>query len=180
MLPPAVARVEDDRETLTADVAIAAQQLPEDEREAYLAEVARIERLARNPFGSMKQKLALPERPGYHRHWFNDSPGRVDEANENGWSHVKDKQGKKVRRVVGSAKEGGPLFAYAMEIPKIFFNRDMDARHAVASARMEEIRKNPIRAPAGAAQRSDRGKFYSPKEEALSVRETAVIEKRSA
>ena len=30
----------------------------------------------RKPFGTFDQKLAYPSREGFHRHWFNDEPGR--------------------------------------------------------------------------------------------------------
>jgi hypothetical protein len=35
------------------------------------------QRPARKPFGSMSLKLDYPQREGFHRHWFNDIPGRM-------------------------------------------------------------------------------------------------------
>lgn len=128
----------------------------------------------RRPFGAFTQKLALAERRGYHRHWFADEPGRVDGAQANGWTPVKDKEGKPVRRVAGRARDGGPLYLYAMEIPKVFWEEDMQARFDAASARIAEIKKNPFRAKPGQAQKSDEGKFYSAEDEPLRVQEPSA------
>jgi hypothetical protein len=183
LLPSAVAPpdrlpVHPDEPGLTADVEFALQGIPADERDAYLKEIQRIAKMRKSPFGSMSQKLALPVRPGYHRHWFNDVAGRIEEAEQNGWTKIKDKTGKIVRRVVGSGRDGGALWAFAMELPAIFFEREMKARSQAAQARMDEVQKNPIRAPAGQAQPSDRGKFYSPREEVISASETLAVRKR--
>jgi hypothetical protein len=48
------------------------------------------QRPARKPFGSMSLKLDYPQRDGFHRHWFNDIPGRIGRAQEAGYEHVKD------------------------------------------------------------------------------------------
>ncbi len=148
------------------------------EREKYINEVKRIASMRKHPFGQFTQKLGLPERPGYKRHWFSDTPGRIEDAESNGWVKVKNKAGQSVKRNVGTQRNGGPLVGYAMEIPKVFWDQDMARRHAVAQARMDQIRKNPISAPSGVARRSDTDKFYSPKAEALSIRQVDAIEKR--
>lgn len=153
-----------DHSDVTADVGI-----NEDvsERQQLLRDIDRI-RSMRKPFGSTTQKLALSQRSGYKRHWFSDEPGRVVEAEANGWTHILDK-GKPINRVVGRSREGGPLLGYAMEIPRIFWDEDKARRIAQASGRVEEIRKNPIRAEPGQAQASDRSAFYGPKEGILRV-----------
>jgi hypothetical protein len=66
------------------------------------------------------------------------------------------------------------MYAYAMELPLVFWEEDMKARHDAAQARIDEIKKNPIQARPGQAQASDRDKFYSPKDSAISVTSTAV------
>lgn len=137
------------------------------ERQQLLRDIDRI-RSMRKPFGSTTQKLALAQRSGYKRHWFSDEPGRVVEAEANGWTHILDK-GKPINRVVGRSREGGPLLGYAMEIPRIFWDEDKQRRIERASGRVEEIRKNPIRAEPGQAQASDRTAFYGPKEGILRV-----------
>lgn len=159
--------VDSDSSHLTADAGISTAQ---EERGNLKADIERIRSL-RKPFGAFTQKLAYAARPGYHRHWFSDEPGRVDEAMSNGWAHVKDKEGKPVNRTVGRARDGGALKGFLMELPKVFWDEDMQARHDAAQARVDEIKKQPFRSKPGQATRADEGKFYSPKDEVVSLRE---------
>ncbi len=82
------------------------------------------ENFVRKPFGSHVQKLKYPDRPGFHRHWFNDTPGRVARALEAGYKHVQDREGKNVARIVGVASTGGGQNAYLMEIPEQWWKDD--------------------------------------------------------
>lgn len=84
-----------------------------------------VTREKRRPFGSQVQKLAYEARTGYHRHWFNDSPGRIEQAKEAGYTPVMDKEGKQVVRVVGTNPAGGALLGYLMEIPQEWYDEDM-------------------------------------------------------
>lgn len=127
------------------------------------SEIARIRKM-RHPLGAFTQKLALEARRGYHRHWFNDVPGRLSDALNNGWAHIKGPEGQPIKRVVGAGKDNGALFAYAMEIPEVFWLEDMAARHKDAAQRVEALKASPFRAPAGTAKAADRGKFYDPSE----------------
>lgn len=43
----------------------------------------------RIPFSTAIQKLEVPERPGYHRHWFGNEPGRIERAKLAGYEFVK-------------------------------------------------------------------------------------------
>lgn len=103
------------------------------------AETERLEKRkrVRKPFGSHVQKLAYPERDGYHNHWFNDSPGRIQRAKEAGYENVKENGGEPVRRVVGVQEGGGPLYAFLMEIPKEWWEADL----AEAQRRVDEMDK---------------------------------------
>ncbi len=97
----------------------------------------------RKPFGSMVQKLAVAPRPGYHRHWFNEEPGRVDMAKENGWNHVlADATGKPVTRVV----DKGGKQAWLMEIPQAWFDEDMAAQQQGVDDKEETIRRGQVQA----------------------------------
>ena len=150
-------------EGLTADHALAPNAEPQD-GETLEQAIARV-RAVRSPFGVTTQKLALPVRPGYHRHWFNDVAGRIDEATTSGWAHVKDqKTGQPMKRTVGSGRDGGALIAYAMELPEVFWQEEMDARHKRAAEQIDAIKKRPFAAKPGQAQASDKGKFYDPTE----------------
>ena len=150
-------------EGLTADHALAPNAEPQD-GETLEQAIARV-RAVRSPFGVTTQKLALPVRPGYHRHWFNDVAGRIDEATTSGWAHVKDqKTGQPMKRTVGSGRDGGALIAFAMELPEVFWQEEMDARHKRAAEQIDAIKKRPFAAKPGQAQASDKGKFYDPTE----------------
>lgn len=150
-----------DREVVDAAAEDNAVTMKKSDREAYLEEVARI-RALRKPFGTMSLKLSLPKRVGYHRHWFNDVAGRIDEAEQNGWKKVL-KDGVPIKRAVGTGRDNGALYAYAMEIPTEFWQEDMDARHRIAQERMDDVkRKMPVQAAAGSVRKEDADKFYNP------------------
>lgn len=127
------------------------------------AEIRRIREI-RKPLGAYQLKLALPKRHGYHRHWFNDVAGRIDDAVSNGWTFVRGKDGENLSRVVGAGRDGGALRAYAMEIPLVFWQEDMDARHAAAAEKVAALKASPFRAQPGTSKPADRGKFYDPQE----------------
>lgn len=149
---------------VTVDPVVTAAPSEPQPTETIEQAIARI-RAIRKPFaGAMSQKLALPKRNGYHRHWFNDIAGRIDEAVASGWAHViNPRDGKPTRRAVGTGRDNGVLYAYAMEIPNVFWQEEMDAKHAVAAGQIEGIKKRPaVVPPQGVAQASDAGKFYSP------------------
>jgi hypothetical protein len=112
--------------------------------------------------GVLRQKLALPEIPGYWIHWFNDTAGRVDQAISAGFSHVKDQEGKPRSLVVGVGRDGKPLVAYAMKIPAVFHEEDMAMRHAEADAKVAAVKRNPFMARPGEATRADAQRFYTP------------------
>lgn len=138
------------------------------EREKYNAEIARI-RKTRKPYGAFQQKLALSLRSGYHRHWFNDVPGRVDEAKLSGWTHVEDKDGRPIKRVVGKGRDTGAMYAYAMEIPDVFWEEDLAESDKRARAPMDAIKGNSVQAKPGEAKPEDNSKFYSPREQILDI-----------
>jgi hypothetical protein len=92
-------------------------------------------RTARKPFGSHVQKLSYPERPGFHRHWFNDTPGRIARAEEAGYTHVKTADGRNVARIMGVGEGGGALNGYLMEIPLEWYREDQ----ALKDAKRDEI-----------------------------------------
>lgn len=98
-------------------------------------------RPARTPFGALDQKLAYPDRVGYHRHWFNAVAGRIDRALEAGYEHVKDNEGKNVNRVVGTAEGGGALHAFLMEIPQEWYEEDMAREQAAINEREASIKQ---------------------------------------
>jgi hypothetical protein len=101
-------------DAVTADAAQTAES-PKDEAKPG-------QRRRRASVGGLNMKLQVPERPGFHRHWFNDVPGRLAMAHELAYDFVEDPSIKsdspdtRVRRHVGTL-DGKPLYAYLMECP---------------------------------------------------------------
>lgn len=98
----------------------------------------------RKPFGAQIQKLAYEPRIGYHRHWFNDRPGRVQQALEAGYTHVKDAKGNNVSLPVGVNDSGGALVAFLMEIPEEWYKEDMAAQQAKLDQLHESIKAGSL------------------------------------
>lgn len=97
----------------------------------------------RKPFGARTQKLDNSERPGFHRHWFNDVGNRIRDAQEAGYTFVLDHAGKKMSHVVGVAEHGGGITAFRMEIPLEWYEEDQRKKVAVGEEKMNQI-KNGI------------------------------------
>jgi len=104
----------------------------------------RVSKEDRKPFGSQTQKLAYPPRTGFHRHWFNEEPGRIDAALAAGYTHVEDKEGRKVQRIVGVNAAGGPLNAYLMEIPEEWYQEDMAEQQRLVDEKDAAIREGSV------------------------------------
>jgi hypothetical protein len=103
----------------------------------------------RKPFGSMQLKLAHEIKQGFHGHWFNDTPGRIDRAAEAGYEHVKDKDGKNVSRVVGTAEGGGALTAFLMMIPEEWYQEDIKKEQDHIAEKEDLMRGGKLEAPEG-------------------------------
>ena len=97
----------------------------------------------RKPFGAMTLKLAYPERPGFHRHWFNETVGRIQRAQEAGYEHVVA-EGKPVQKVVGTAEGGGALNAFLMEIPQEWYDEDMAAQQREIDDKEKAIKRGEL------------------------------------
>lgn len=110
------------------------------------------QRPARKPFGSMSLKLDYPQREGFHRHWFNDIPGRVSRAQEAGYEHVKDRDGKPVSRTVGTAEGGGALTAFLMEIPEEWYQQDMAQEQRIIDDKEAAMRRGVSEGAEGEGQ----------------------------
>lgn len=95
----------------------------ETQEAAPKAAPAPTKRRRRASVNGLNLKLAAPSRPGYQRRWFNETPGRLAEAEELAYTHVSDASIKsdgtdsRVRRLVGTQANGQPMYAYLMETP---------------------------------------------------------------
>lgn len=84
----------------------------------------------RRPFGERRLRLENTPIPGFQCYWFNDLPGRIDQAKEAGYTHVTDSNGAPVVKVAGVMEGGGGLKAYRMKIPIEFYLEDQAAKEA--------------------------------------------------
>ena len=120
-------------------------QAPAEMPAAPVAEVSTLPpRPNRKPFGALEQKLAYPSREGFHRHWFNDSPGRTARALEAGYEFVKGDDGKNVSRIVGTAEGGGPLSAYLMEIQEGWWKVDLADQQKQVNDKEDTMRRGEL------------------------------------
>ncbi len=126
----------------------------------------RVTLATRKPFGTMDQKLFWPKRSGFHRHWFNDTAGRVEAALEAGYAHVMDSKGKPVRRIVGKLDNGAGLAAFLMEIPQEWFDMDMNR----GQESVDETVKDIYRGKAGPLSREKNS--YVPSQ-GISIRDAS-------
>lgn len=86
-------------------------------------------RRQRRRWGERRYTLPRHNRPGFKPHVFNDTPGRIEEARERGYSHVLDRDGKPISVVVD--REFG-VKGFLMEIPEEFYNQDFADKQAKA------------------------------------------------
>lgn len=87
-------------------------------------------RRKRASLNGLRLKLEAPERKGYVRRWVNDDGNRVAELYDRDYEHVEDTtiqtdgEGTRVKRRVGTKKDGSPLYSYLMEIPEKYYQED--------------------------------------------------------
>ncbi len=120
---------------------IAAPEAPEATSEAEApAPVAKAKRRTRASTGGYRLKLHAPNHPGFIRRWFNDTPGRLAEAEDLAYTHVTDPGVKsdspdsRVRRLVGTKEGGQPLYAYLMETPIEEYHRGQEEKEEIHRA----------------------------------------------
>lgn len=99
--------------------------MPETDANEIIVETADgtlLTRETRRGFGESQQPMAYAERPGFHRHWFNDVPGRLLEARRAGYTQVMGPDGSPV--VLVADKTTGML-TYLHEIPIPWYKDDL-------------------------------------------------------
>lgn len=107
----------------------------------------RVSRETRKPFGSQTQKLAFKKREGYFHYWFNDTPGRIQQAKDAGYTHVLDAMTHKpIQMVVGVTQQGAPLQGFLMEIPEEWHDADMAENEKKVSEKEDTIRRGQVEA----------------------------------
>ena len=88
-------------------------------------------RRARVPLGIKQANLAASARAGYQRRWVNDTPGRLQQAEQGGYTFVSTDPtakstdlGAHTSRVVGTKEDGTAMQAFLMEIPMDWYEED--------------------------------------------------------
>ena len=95
----------------------------------------------RKPFGERRQRLDNTPIAGFQCYWFNDLPGRIEDAKGAGYEHVTDAEGKPVKKVVGVMEGGGALTAYRMKIPREWFEQDQAAKESPRTTIDQQMRQ---------------------------------------
>jgi hypothetical protein len=92
-------------------------------------------RSARVPLGMKQASLGASERAGYQRRWINDTAGRLQQAEQGGYTFVSRDPtakstdvGARTSQIVGPGENGQGLRAYLMEIPMEWYQEDQRAK----------------------------------------------------
>jgi hypothetical protein len=113
---------------------VAASNAPEEQKGKF------VKRRIRGSFNGTQSKLSVSNIiPGYHMHVFNDEPGRVQQALDNGYEFVEPEEiggtsakvvsnntdvGSKVRYLVGTDGVGEPKYGFLMKIKQEWYDED--------------------------------------------------------
>ena len=121
-----------------------------------LREVSEAERV---PMGGLRQKLSVPEIPGYHLHWINDVGDRLERAHRGGYTFVEKKAGLRVgegpeaghndlgnavSQLVGTQENGQPLRAYLMKIRQDWYEQDQYNKLASVREKEAQIKRGHL------------------------------------
>lgn len=132
-----------------------------------------VQRGKRRPFGRARAKLSYDKRDGFHRHWFNDVPGRLEDALAAGYAHViGEHDGQKVCRTVGQHPQGGPLKAYLMETPMDWHVADLAAEQQIVDELDEAIRTGGVTPEGEAGSLAGQEGRYIPKDRPIRITTT--------
>lgn len=91
----------------------------------------------RTPLGTREPKLAIEERPSFHRRWFNDTPGRIRKAKRAGYEMVLDEDGRPTSLPGSSTQK---LEIFLMEIPQHLYDEDFALKNAELDAIDNQIK----------------------------------------
>lgn len=129
------------------NAAIAAEAAHNDAAATAVETNAPTRRRKRADLNGQHLKLKAPERPGFHRRWFNDNPGRIAMAEELAYDFVSDTGIKsdspdsRVRRLVGTQASGAPQYAYLMETPLSEYQAGIEEKEESHRTFEEAIRR---------------------------------------
>lgn len=112
----------------------------------------------RTPFGTGKLRLGVTQIPGYHMHWIADYPGRLEEAQDNGYEPVlvsevqaskrlgaaTDSAGEFMTRISGSHESGRPMVLHLMKIRQDWYEENQAFYQKRSDAIDKQIKQGKI------------------------------------
>lgn len=130
------------------------------------------------PMTHAMQKLEVPQRPGYNRHWFRGNPGRISAAMRAGYRYIENDDvtlnnfdlggdarstgntdlGNRVSRICGEGLEsdGQPSRLYLMECPNHLFALSQKVVADSSEATIASLRGGMVEASESAADKGAR------------------------
>lgn len=151
----------DERDNHTIDPRNDALDAREDQREGQ-------GRRRRRPLGMTRHRLTGRVPEGMVGHWFNDSPGRIQDALDAGYHFIdgeaetSSREGARKERV-GVNPDGSVLMAHLMAIPKEFYDEDQATKQTQLDEFDETIRRS---GNLQGAEAQDGQNFYMPEQRA--------------
>ena len=118
----------------------------------------------RGVFNGTNKKLdVLTKIEGFHLHWINDAPGRLDRAVAGGYEFVMQSEvklgesnkvvernsdvGNRIRAIVGTTDQNEPLYAYLMKIRQEWYDEDQtEAVSKIVETEREMVRQGGMNA----------------------------------
>ena len=85
-----------------------------------------------------------------HLYWCNDVEGALEQAQAGGYSFVTPKEvgetrdGSQVKRLVGTKKDGSPLYAYLLKIPQEWHEEDNAQKAEIDDAFERAIKRGKL------------------------------------
>lgn len=129
----------------------AASQAASQATQQVRAECDRPKRTQRVPFGVPQTKLGVTlEVPGHHLYWCNDVGGQLEQAQAGGYEFVTPREigetrdGSQVKRLVGTNKDGSPLYAYLLKIKQEWHEEDKKQLAAIDDQFEKAIKRGTL------------------------------------
>lgn len=129
----------------------AASQAAAQATQQIRAECDRPKRTQRVPFGVPQTKLGVTlEVPGHHLYWCNDAGGQLEQAQAGGYEFVTPREigetrdGSQVKRLVGTNKDGSPLYAYLLKIKQEWHEEDKKQLAAIDDQFEKAIKRGTL------------------------------------
>lgn len=129
----------------------AASQAASQATQQIRAECDRPKRTQRVPFGVPQTKLGVTlEVPGHHLYWCNDAGGQLEQAQAGGYEFVTPREigetrdGSQVKRLVGTNKDGSPLYAYLLKIKQEWHEEDKKQLAAIDDQFEKAIKRGTL------------------------------------